>query len=189
MATLERRATEPIYQLKITLRGIRPPIWRRIQVPGNLNLHNFHELIQVVMGWQNCHLYTFEVGGTEYGDPHVDWEMDIKNAMRIRLSQVGDSEKTEFSYTYDMGDNWEHEVVVEKVLTPEPGKHYPICLAGERACPPENCGGIWSYEELLETIRDPEHESYEEMMDWLGGEFDPEAFDMERVNRSFALVR
>ena len=130
-----------------------------------------------------------KIGGTEYGEPHPDWGVDIKDANRIRLSQVGKGEKTKFSYTYDMGDNWEHEVMVEKILSPEPDKHYPICLTGKRACPPEDCGGIWGYEDLLEIMKDPEHEEYEERMEWLGEGFDPEAFNMERVNRSFELVR
>ncbi len=113
----------------------------------------------------------------------------MKNAQRTKLSQVAKGEKNKFSYVYDMGDNWEHELVVEKILSPEAGKHYPVCLTGKRACPPEDCGSIWGYAELLEIIKDPEHEEYEERMEWLGEEFNPEAFNTEEVNQALESLR
>lgn len=189
MATSKRRTTEPIYQLKVTLKGIRPPIWRRIQVHGDISLHNLHEIIQVAMGWANYHLYQFEIGGTPFSEPDPDWGFDMKNSKRTKLSQVVKGEKSKFSYVYDMGDNWEHELVVEKILSPEPGKHYPVCLTGKRACPPEDCGSIWGYAELLAIIKDPEHEEYEERMEWLGEEFRPEAFDVAEVNRELESIK
>lgn len=110
-------------------------------------------------------------------------ELHFMDSRRTKLSKVVTREKSGFAYEYDFGDSWEHQILVEKILPPEPGGQYPVCLAGKRACPPEDCGGIWGYDELLETIRDPLHEEYESMMEWLGGSFDPEEFDDDLVNR------
>ena len=101
----------------------------------------------------------------------------------MSLQQVVSRVKDKLIYEYDFGDSWEHELLVEKILPLEEGKRYPVCLTGKRACPPEDCGGIWGYASLLEAIRDPEHPEHEEMVDWVGGEFDPEAFDLDEVNR------
>ena len=177
------QAMGKIYQLKITLKDIRPPIWRRVQV-SDCSLALLHEIIQVVMGWDDEHLYSFEVGETEYSDPRGSGELDMEDASRARLSRLIATEKFKFTYTYDFGDNWEHEVLVEKVVPPEAGQRYPVCLGGKRACPPEDVGGPWGYEEFAEAIRDPEHERYEELLEWVGGEFDPEAFDPDAVNKA-----
>jgi len=189
MTTSRRSTNESIYQLKVTLRGIKPPIWRRVQVSSGTTLSKFHQILQTAMGWTNSHLYQFEVEGRIFGDPDPDWGIDIKNSRRTKLSQVVKGEKTKFSYVYDMGDNWEHELMVEKIMSPDPSEPYPICVTGKRACPPEDCGGTWGYEELLEIISDPNHEEYEERMEWLGEEFDPESFDVERVNRVLNRIR
>ena len=189
MTTSRRSTNEPIYQLKVTLRGIRPPIWRRLQVSSDTTLYKLHQIIQIAMGWENYHLYEFESGETRFGEPDPDWGMDIKSSRRAKLSQVVKGEKTKFSYTYDMGDNWEHEVVVEKILMPELAQRYPVCVTGKRACPPEDCGGIWGYEELLEIMSDPTHEEYEERMEWLGPGFKPESFNVEQVNLALKRIR
>ncbi len=183
---------EGIYQLKVTLKESKPPIWRRFQVPGNVTLHRLHLILQSVMGWTNSHLYRFEIEGTEYGEPdpeYTDNGIDMTGAKRAKLNRVAPSEKMRFGYEYDFGDSWEHKIQVEKILPPEPGAQYPICLAGKRACPPEDCGGIWGYDELLEIIRDSTHEEYERMTEWLGGSFDPEEFDIAEVNRSLKRFR
>ena len=189
MTTSRRSPNESIYQFKITLRGIKPPIWRRIQVYSDTTLYKLHQILQCAMGWTNSHLYQFEIEDRFFGDPDPDWGIDIKNSRRTKLSQVVQGVKTKFSYVYDMGDNWEHELMVEKILSSEPSKHYPACVTGKRACPPEDCGGIWGYEELLETFSDPNHEEYAERMEWLGEEFDPESFDAEQVNRALKRIR
>jgi hypothetical protein len=178
-----------IYQLKVTLGGISPPIWRRIQVPGNFGLDRLHLALQAAMGWENYHLYQFTIGGIDYSEPSPDDWREMKDVRGVTLSQVVPSEGPRFMYEYDFGDGWEHDIRVEKILTPEPNAKYPICIAGERACPPEDCGGVWGYEELLEIIQDPNHEDHEDMLDWLGGEFDPEAFDLELVNRELRSIR
>ncbi|MBI3971441.1 MAG: plasmid pRiA4b ORF-3 family protein [Chloroflexi bacterium] len=176
-----------IWQLKITLIGIRPPIWRRVQVPSTVTLDKLHLVIQAAMGWDNYHLYSFSIGGEEYGEP--DPELNLRSAGRARLDRMVGGEKARFRYTYDFGDDWEHDILVEKVLPPVSGVRYPICITGRRACPPEDCGGIWGYEELLEILQDPQHEEYEERLEWLGGEFDPEAFDLEEANARLEPLR
>jgi len=102
----------------------------------------------------------------------------------IKLSRFIKKEKTEFTYTYDFGDGWEHDIVIEKILPPEKGKKYPICIDGKRACPPEDCGGPWGYRDLLKVIANPKHKEYKNMMEWLGGSFDPEQFDAEETSQA-----
>ncbi|MEW4568360.1 plasmid pRiA4b ORF-3 family protein [Tautonia sp. JC769] len=179
--------TGTVYQLKVTLRGSRPPIWRRIRVP-DCTLGELHEVIQVVMGWEDAHLHEFVVRGERYGPPPpddfgMDFGSEEQDEDTVLLSRVAEGGKrTRMRYVYDFGDSWEHEVTVEKALAPEPGVEYPRCVGGARACPPEDCGGVWGYADFLDAIADPGHEMHEEMREWVGGEFDPEAFDIEAVN-------
>ncbi len=172
-----------IYQLKITLKGSKPPIWRRIQVNSDITLHKLHKIIQIVMGWYGGHLHQFIIRGKYYGipDPEIDF-YDVKDERRVKLNRLVSKEGEKFIYEYDFGDDWEHVILLEKILPPEPEKHYPICIKGKRACPPEDCGGIWGYEEFLKAIKDPNHPEHEEMLEWIGGDFDPEEFDLEYVN-------
>ncbi len=182
-----KRATGTIYQLKVTLKDIKPPVWRRLLVP-DCSLAKLHEVIQVAMGWENYHLYDFEVGGEHYTDPRGMADLDMDDASRARLGQLAPEAKAKLRYTYDFGDNWQHEVLVEKVLPPEEGKEYPACIAGKRACPPEDVGGPWGYMEFAEAMKDPEHEQHEEFIEWRG-EFDPEAFDPDAVNKGLRRLR
>jgi Plasmid pRiA4b ORF-3-like protein len=171
----------PVYQLKITLRDIKPPIWRRVQVK-DCSLAKLHDIVQTCMGWTNSHLHAFEIGGEQYSEPDPDGMMETEDERKVKLSQVVVWGIKKFSYTYDFGDNWEHVIQVEKTLPAEPGVRYPRCLDGKRACPPEDCGGSWGYGDFLEAIQNPEHEQHEEMLEWIGKEFDPEKFDLEEVN-------
>lgn len=172
-----------VYRLKITLLGSEPPIWRMVEVPASVSLDRLHTIIQIAMGWQDCHLHQFIIEEKNYGVPGPDdWE-PVLNERRYRLSQVAPSARSQFVYEYDFGDSWEHQIVVEKILPAEPGVKYPVCVKGQRACPPEDVGGVWGYEEFLEIMKDPEHEEHDEYFQWYGGEFDPEAFDIEAVNR------
>lgn len=182
-----RADTPQIYQIKVTLRGLRPPIWRRIQVTGDATLAKLHKIIQTAMGWGNYHLHVFSLGGLEFGDP--DAELGIRSGARVKLGQLITAEKTKFKYEYDFGDSWEHDLLVEKILEPEPGAKYPRCLTGKRACPPEDVGGIWGYAEFLEAIHDPANPEHDELLEWIGGEFDPEAFDLDDVNIALAHLR
>jgi hypothetical protein len=170
-----------IYQLKVALRDIRPPVWRRVQVK-DCTLAKLHDVIQTCMGWDGYHLHAFEIGGEQYGEPDPDGMLEGGDERKVRLSQIVAQGFKKFTYTYDFGDNWEHLIQVEKVLDAEPGVRYPRCLAGKRACPPEDCGGPWGYGSFLEAISNPSHPEHEDMVEWVGGEFDPEAFDIEAVN-------
>nr|WP_299486226.1 tyrosine-type recombinase/integrase [Acaryochloris sp. IP29b_bin.137] len=157
-----------IYQLKITLLGVRPQVWRRIQVPETTTLAQLHTVIQAVMGWEGYHLHQFSESEDE----------------TLTLAELLGDDLFPFGYTYDFGDMWQHEIKVEKRLASKPGKDYPVCLAGKRACPPEDCGGDWGYAHLLRVLKNHRHSQYEERMEWVGSDFDPKAFDLVQVNQS-----
>lgn len=172
-----------VYQFKVKLKGIRPPIWRRFQVTNKITLYELHQVLQTVMGWENCHPYQFTIQGTYFCDPDSCCTSRDVDASKVKLWQVLTEPKKKLLYQYDFGDDWRHEVVLEKILPPAEGVQYPVCLAGARACPPEDCGGDWEYQALLAAISDPAHERYGEAVEWLGKSFDPEAFDLEQVNQ------
>jgi hypothetical protein len=176
-----------IYQFKVALIGINPPIWRRVQVAGNYTLAQLHRILQVVMGWENYHLYMFRIDSKKYGPPDPDGvdDLGLVDAKRIRLAAVMPSVGTTFTYMYDYGDDWEHELLLEATLMPEPTVTYPHCLAGERRCPPEDVGGIAGYADHLEVMFDPNHAEHEERMMWRGP-FDAEEFSVEKVNQELA---
>lgn len=178
------------YQVKITLKHIHPPVWRRIQIPADTKLGKLHRVLQAVMGWTDSHLHAFRVGQTTYGVPDPDplFETEMENERNVRLDQIV-SEGDKLIYEYDFGDGWEHEIRIEKVFPAEPGQRYPTCLAGKRTCPPEDCGGPPGYEHLLEVLHNPKHEEYEELLEWLGGPFASEDFDVEEVNQMLKSVR
>jgi len=174
------------YQLKVTLRGTRPPIWRRLEVKSDTKLSTLHQILQVVMGWTDSHLHQFIAKGKYYGTPDPDFFVDRENERKVRLDQVLKKPKDRMVYEYDFGDSWEHEVVVEKVVPAEAGRgRYPLVTAGKRACPPEDCGGIPGYYRLLEVLGNPRHPEHQEMLEWCGEEYDPEGFDRQEVNRTF----
>lgn len=176
----------------MTLKDIEPPIWRRIQVPDG-TLGELHEVLQVAFGWQGYHLHQFVVRGEYYGPrpPHdLDLPMETEDEEAILISRVAAmGRKVRFIYEYDFGDNWRHEVVLERVLAPEPKVRYPRCIEGERASPPEDCGGPWGYADFLAAIRDPKHEDHHEMKAWIGGKFAPESFSAESVNQGLKRLR
>ncbi len=183
-------AKSNIYQLKITLAGIKPPIWRRVQVK-DCTLLKLHQIIQASMGWGNFHLWLFDIGGEEYGDDAIDGggDMDLASARKAKLGDFVAESVKKFRYVYDFGDSWEHLLQVEKVLEADAKVKYPRCVDGSRACPPEDCGGAWGYGDFLNAIQNPSHESHEEMLEWIGGEFDPEKFDLAAVNKELARMR
>ena len=179
----ERR--EVAYQIRVVLLRTAPPIWRRFVVPSSVTLHRLHLILQDVMGWTNSHLYRFQVGEQEYGEPDPDNEfneLNFKNSRRTKLGELVTEKGSAFLYEYDFGDGWDHVLSVEEILERKPGMRYAACLAGERACPPEDCGGSYGYAELLEIIKDSNHEDHQDMMTWLGGGFEPNRFDIEIVN-------
>ena len=179
---------ERIYQFKIMLKDIKPTIWRRIQV-RDCTLDKLHERIQTAMGWTNSHLHHFQINDKLYGDP---WlldqnfvEMNYTSSRVTTLSKIlpRSGKRFRFEYEYDFGDCWMHEVLFEGCLRAEPGQRYPLCLEGERACPPEDIGGISGYEEFLGVIADPDDEEHEQYLTWVGGSFDPAAFDPEKATK------
>ena len=157
-------------------------------MPADIKLGKLHHILQAVMGWTDSHMHAFRVGMVQYGAASREFPGMFKNERTARLDQiVGVGKK--LIYEYDFGDGWEHDLKIEKVLTPEPGMCYPRCTAGKRACPPDDCGGPWGYEDLLEVLRDPKHEEHEEMREWIGGDFDSEAFDLDDVNQMLRHMR
>lgn len=170
-----------IFQIKITLKHIRPPVWRRIQVPADIKLDKLHHILQIAMGWTDSHMHAFRLGMEQYGTPSREFPDMFRNERNVRLDQLA-GEGKRLIYEYDFGDGWEHELKIEKVLPVEKGIHYPRCLAGKRACPPEDCGGPYGYMNMLQVIENPKDEEYENIMEWLGGDIDPEYFSADEVN-------
>lgn len=177
------KTTPLTYQLKITLQGLRPPIWRRVLVAGDTTLARLHDIIQIVMGWTDSHMHAFEIQGAAYSLPEIAGELDFKDSRRVKLSQFITGEKFTFRYDYDFGDSWEHQILVEKILPPDPAQPLPVCLKGVRAGPPEDVGGVWGYVQFLEAISDPQHPEHADYVAWIDGDFDPAAFDLAAVNR------
>jgi hypothetical protein len=173
-----------IYQIKVTLDDTHPPIWRRILAPGNTTLLKLHDILQIVMGWEDYHLHMYTIEGLIYGDPADDeyGDRSTLDEACYKLSQVIYDEGQRFTYEYDFGDSWDHTLLVEKILPPAEGVRYAHCLKGKRKCPPEDVGGVRGYENLLEAIRDPSHNEHDEYLVWVGGEFDPESFNLEEIN-------
>lgn len=184
-ASRESAPMPSVYQLKITLKGCRPPIWRRVQVLADTNLSQLHWVIQLAMGWTNSHLHSFAIEGIEYGVPmpELAWDgEDVLDEQTLRLDQFVTTEKFKFSYLYDFGDCWEHDILVEKVFLARPATQYPLCTKAMRACPPEDCGGVWGYQEFIEVIRDPRHPEHAETLEWVGGDFQPEEAALDEIN-------
>ena len=171
-----------IYQLKVQLEGAtKPPIWRQLQVPQDISLYLLHSCIQGAMGWDNGHLHQFIINGQYYGIPFSEDDDDMADERLVKLESVLQREKAHIIYEYDFGDGWMHRVTLEKILPTDVHQKYPLLIEGKGACPPEDCGGVWGYEDLKETLSNPDHEEHEEMLEWLGVEaFDPTQFDLKR---------
>lgn len=176
-----------VYQFKITLKGIKPPIWRRILVPDNITFADFSEILNSAMGWLGYHLHSFYVveprSGLEFELSDYETVLESDNPLcldeaKIIISEYFSDTNKKAKYTYDFGDDWEHNLTLEKILPRNPDIEYPVCIKGKRACPPEDVGGVWRYQEFLEIIKDPDHPEHEEMLEWVGGEFDPEKFEL-----------
>ena len=185
----KRKRTGLLYQLRVRLRGAKPAIWRRIQVK-DCTLDKLHEYIQTSMGWTNSHLYHFDVNGDLYGDPELMEEdfhhMNYRDSTITLLSAIlpDDHQRFRFQYRYDFGDSWDHEILCEGCPEPEKGRKYPLCVEGERACPPEDVGGTSGYTEFLETIADRDDAERTEMLEWADGWFDPDEFDAATATKS-----
>jgi len=151
-------------------------------VPDTITLPELHEVIQIVMGWTDSHLHEFVVGKVSYGVPDPEFPSGPRNEARVRINQLLDKEKQKLMYLYDFGDGWEHVVELEKIISGDKASSKPRCITGKRACPPEDCGGIYGYYDFLEAIKDPGHPEHDNMIEWWGGDFEPEFFDIDEVN-------
>jgi hypothetical protein len=181
----------PVYQLKVSLRGAKPPIWRRLLVPADISLARLHTTILAAFGWNGGHMHVFE---TAYGDfGQADRELGHRADTSVTLEQVASAVRDKIRYTYDFGDDWVHDITVEKVLDADPATTYPRCTGGRRAAPPDDCGGIWGYQELVHVLADPKHPEHADRLEWLGlsdaSEFTPDAFDPAEVNRQLRALR
>jgi hypothetical protein len=180
----------PVYQLHIELKYLKPAVWRRVLVPASIKLPKLHVVLLWAMGWDGGHLHEFVFGDTNYGVPDADFPSDppMLNEARVSLAKALGALKS-FTYIYDFGDNWQHRVKVEKVLSADPELRLPICLDGRNACPPEDVGGVPGYIEFLDAIIDPAHEEHQLLLNWCGGSFDPAAFDLQDVNERLFEIK
>ena len=177
------------YQLRISLRRTKPPIWRRVLVRPSMRLDRLHDLVQVVMGWEDCHLHMFLKGRQHYTVPSP-WDDDFRmpgtprdlDERKYRIDQLLKREKDWITYMYDFGDSWEHRVTLQKILPYDPAVRLPACIGGRRRCPPEDCGGVWGYYEMLAALKDSNTPDHDHMRDWIGEDFDPEVFSHQAVN-------
>jgi hypothetical protein len=186
----KKSSAPDIYQLKVTLLGTSPPIWRRLQVSADVTLAQLHDVLQTAMGWQDGHMHEFSVGQRRFGRPDPQDRLmglpSVENERTVRLSSLLSRMGSKAVYTYDLGDSWEHSIVLEKRLPGDPNATYPVCTDGQLACPPEDCGGIPGFYDLMEVLNDPNHKRHQEMLDWIGDDFDPQAFSVDQVNRMLA---
>jgi hypothetical protein len=177
-----------VYQVKVTLHRAKPPIWRRLRLPAATTLAQLHQVIQVAFGWEDAHLHAFEVGGRRYSRPDFELWDEAADEANARLRDLASRPGARLRYTYDFGDSWEHDLLVEDIL-PSDGVAHAVCLTGRRAGPPEDCGGVWGYGELCDILADPSHPDHAERVQWLGRPYDPAAFDKDAINRSLARIR
>ena len=178
------------YTLHVTIADIQPPIWRQIRVPGELSLGQLHEVIQLAFLWSNSHQHEFQVRKRRYGVPDTNDDSDLADEEALSVAKALPSKSSKILYTYDLGDDWTHNITVDSIDQESPRGHMaPVaCLAGARAAPPEDCGGPDGYVEFLEAIRSPEHPRHDELLQWIGGEFDPEWFELDDVNPELSAL-
>lgn len=172
-------ARQKVYRLSISLK-YDCRIWRTVLVEGGVSLDELHRIIQAVMGWDNYHMHCFVVRGRRYGEG--GGELGFEDEADVTLSDLVSRSGQKLEYEYDFGDSWWREIRVEKIIPPTEALNYPVCIAGERACPPEDCGGLGGYQRLLQILNDPAHPEHKEMLEWVGGSFDPELFDLAEAN-------
>jgi hypothetical protein len=180
---------DDIIQLKITLQWTKPPIWRRVLVDKNITFFELHHIIQIAMGWENCHLYEFKVHKYRIGEPNDEFDDffasdKLVDASTVTLDSIITVTKEQFEYEYDFGDGWTHQIAVEKFLPRDSKAKYPICTDGKLNCPPEDCGGVGGFYGLLDIIGNKKHPERKEMLEWLGGHYNPEHFDTDKINKN-----
>ena len=175
-----------LYEIKVELKEIDPPIWRTIQVPSRTSLLRLHRILQRTMGWKNYHLHLFEVDGKRYGELSTEWDIEVLDSSKMTLEKIFSGRRKSFLYEYDLGDRWVYEITL---LGTVEGEEKLGCTAGARACPPEDCGGPMGYYELLVALSDPDNEEHDAMLEWVGGKFDPNAFNVGAVDQALKRLR
>jgi hypothetical protein len=193
MPTKKAAVSPEIYPIKVTLLDTSPPIWRRLLVPADLTLAQLHDVLQAAMGWEDGHMHEFSIGQRRFGRPNPEDRLtgvpSVENEHTVWLSSVLGRVGARVIYTYDFGDSWEHGIVLEKRLPTDPNTTYPVCSDGQLACPPEDCGGVPGFYDLVEAITDPNHDRHEELRDWIGEDYDPQVFSVDEVNRRLRPLR
>lgn len=177
-----------IYRIKIVLIGSKPLVWRRILVKSDIKLGKLHRLLQIVMGWENAHLHEFRVGKVSFGEPDPDYESTMLDEENVQLRSIMQDAKDRIRYIYDFGDGWQHDLILEQALPAKEGERYPVCLAGQRACPLEDSGGIWGYALLLKALARPETREDRDLVSW-AGDFDPNEFELDAINARLKRMR
>ena len=174
-----------IVTLKIVLCESKPEIWRRFQIGDEMTLGDLHNVVQIVMGWEDCHLHDFEQGKKRYSKPDPegdDFGPPVMDEDKVTIYEVLKQKDQKLAYIYDMGDYWQHTLTVEDISIPEPNQCVPTCLGGAYACPPEDSGGAWGYRNMLDALADPKHDEHETFVEWIGPDFDAEEFDLKEIN-------
>lgn len=191
MSATARRSKQAAMQVKLSLRGVsKPPVWRRLLVPADMRLDRLHDVIQTALGWTDTHLHVFSTEAGEYGVP--DPELGFRDERSARIGEFLHEPGDRILYTYDFGDAWEHDIVLEKHVDPDPGHKLPACLTGKGASPPEDCGGVWGYADLKTVMSEPSHEEHEGVLEWLGldgaADFDAAACDPAEINEVLDMI-
>lgn len=169
----------PAVRVKITIRDIDPPVWRELVVPGHWHLGMVHRALQIAFGWHEAHLHSFQVGDRRYGEPDPNYDSGTQRESLVRVHEVLAAPGDVITYWYDFGDDWFHDIVVEELLDPQKQAR---CLDGRRAAPPEDSGGPWGYQDLLQALADPKHEEHEDRVEWVGEGYDPELVDIQAID-------
>lgn len=170
-----------VYQLYIQLNDITPPIWRRILTPSNVRLDDLHRILQTIIGWTNSHLHLFEADSTIFAP--LEFEIEAKDSRIVKLEDILKKEGSAIRYEYDFGDGWVHTLTLEKIVQFDGELFITQCIGGGRSGPPEDCGGVFGYQQMLEVLRNPQHEDYWGLKEWLGRSYHPEKFDLNKVNK------
>ena len=177
-----------LYELRVELKEIEPPIWRVLQVPSRTSLLKLNRILQRAMGWTNSHLHLFDIDGKLYGEASSEWDFEVLDSRKMTLEKIFTEGKRSFLYEYDLGDSWRHNITLLGTVEGE-AEEKLACTAGARACPPEDCGGTMGYYNLLVALSDPDHEEHDTMLEWVGGKFDPKAFDVAAVDRALKRLK
>lgn len=184
--------SDDIYQPRVTLLHSRPAIWRRLLVPTRTKLSELHAILQGAFGWHECHLHQFTTADDRrFTDQSmmIDSDEDLEDERKATLADHLSLDQPRMLYEYDFGDGWEHGIELQEVIAPDPKIRYPRCVAGKNAGPPEDCGGVWGYADLIKIMKNPQHPEHAEYREWLGRDLDPTAFDIEEVDARLAHVR